>query len=579
MRSKKTYGLLGLLALVIAGLYWFRRQLVGRWMGLRPVRYAVTVRHGLRINTPDGAELATDHYTPEGKRLFPTILVRTPYGRNASAGPVGVLSAFLAERFAERGYNVLVQDVRGRFDSGNDFDPFRYETADGHATLAWIEEQPWFNGVLGMWGASYLGYVQWAVTPGAPLFLKAMMPVFSGSRLPVAGIRDGAFATDTILRWIQTLETMQRLNGLPGWLKSAGQTLLQDRQITRAVAHLPLVEADQVITGHPVPFFRTWLAHPDVDDPYWVPVDRSPQVAQTTAAVHLMGGWYDILLRQTLDDYLALIAASQQPYLTIGPWAHLDQEGLWESVRQGIAWFDASLKGDRRWLRKKAVRIFVMGTDQWRELNHWPPEAAPQRFYLQQGNQLLPVTPPDDSPPDQYAYDPQHPTPAVGGSLMSQHAGRRDNRSLERRPDVLTYTTQALEYDLEIIGPLRVDLYLTSSLEHADFFARLCDVTPTKRSFNVCDGLLRIEPGSGERLSDGTLHIEIELGPTAYCFRHGHSLRLQLSSGAHPRWNRNPGTGEPLSIAARLVAAKQTIFHDKAHPSALVLPIIKQEIP
>ena len=246
-----------------------------------------------------------------------------------------------------------------------------------------------------------------------------------------------------------------------------------------------------------------------------------------------------------------------------------------EGLRLGLAWFEAQLKGQGNGLARKPVRLYVMGADEWREFDAFPPPAQTTRFHLHGGGNLGPAPPARDDTPDHYTYDPADPTPAVGGALLAmQGAGRQDNAPLEARDDVLFYTTPPLAQDLEVIGPVRLELYARSSLAHTDFYGRLCDVDPSGRSANVCDGLFRVVPGNGEPQPDGSLHLEIDLWATAHRFRQGHRLRLLVASGAHPRWSRNPGSGEPLATATTLAVAQQTIYHDAAHPSALVLPVV-----
>ncbi|MBN2548995.1 MAG: CocE/NonD family hydrolase [Anaerolineales bacterium] len=580
MRRRQSLGFLGL-ALLGLGLYRFRRHLLGYWLGLRPHRHAVTVRRGLKIAMPDGVQLAADHYAPSSTRLYPTVLIRTPYGRSQAAGLSGVMPDFIARRFAERGYNVLVQDVRGRFDSQGEFEPFVHEESDGRTTLDWLEKQAWFNGVLGMWGQSYLGYVQWAIAPGAPLYLKALLPAVTGSQLPQADRQDGALGLDMLLRWFIQMDDMDRLKGRTGifqtWRFNAA---LQERRLQRAARRLPLGEADQVATGRSIPYYQDVLRGLDAQTAPTNQAVPSPRVKHLTAAVHLVSGWQDFLLRQLLADYEDMRLSGQHPYLTIGPWNHLDLECLWETLRQGLTWFDACLKGDRSGLRENPVRIYVMGKNQWREMESWPPFSNPVRYYLhaaQDGRpacsgRLLLDAPAESSPPDTYTYDPAHPTPSLGGALMTWQGGVVDNRTLEKRADVITYTSSILEKELEIIGPVQLVLYVRSSLEYTDFFARLCDVTPAGRSLNVCDGLLRLRPGLGVPQPDGSLRLQVELWPTAYCFLPGHCLRLQVSSGAHPRWNRNLGTGEPVLTGVRMLKAEQTLYHDQEHPAELILP-------
>jgi putative CocE/NonD family hydrolase len=224
-------------------------------------------------------------------------------------------------------------------------------------------------------------------------------------------------------------------------------------------------------------------------------------------------------------------------------------------------------------VRSHAVRVQMMGINEWREFEAWPPATQTARYYLHQQH-LSTEEPAANSTPDRYRYDPGDPTPTIGGAVINNQPGQQDNRLIERRDDVLCYTTLPLERALEIIGIVRLELYVRSSLEHADFFARLCDVTPAGESLNVCEGLLRIASGSGEVQADGSLRITVELWPTAYHFAPGHCLRLQVSNGAHPRWDRQLGTGESFVTATRMLCADQTIYHDRAHPSALILPSV-----
>lgn len=569
------------LAVILAGivglsLYQYRRHLIGQALRLRPPRYGVQVQRGIKILMPDGALLAADLYTPRSPRLFPTLLMRTPYGRGATVGPSGMMMSFLAQRFAERGYNLLVQDVRGRFDSGSDFVPFVHEAADGQATIAWIERQDWFNGLLGMWGASYIGYTQWAAAAGASPSLKAMLLAVTGANLPVSFLNQGAFGLDTSLRWMYELDAMQRrtwLHSLLGLGRMA--PVIMERRLRMAANHLPLVDVDRLTTGRQVSFYQEWLQHPSLDDPYWQAADFSAQVGGVTAAVHFISGWYDLFLGDLLADYASLRRSGQQPYLTIGPWFHMHPDLARENLRQGVTWFDAALKGDRRGLRQAPVRIYVMGSDQWREYPDWPPPAHQQVWYLQVGGGLAQQAPAGPAEPSRYTYDPHDPTPALGGPLLSLSAGAVDNRPLEARPDVLTFTTSPLQADLEVIGPVRAQLYVQSDRAHTDFFARLCDVSPNSESRNICDGFLRLFPGRAEARVDGSLRIELDLRATAHCFRAGHCLRLQVSSGAHPRFARNPGNGLPLSQVVEMLPAQQALYHDAEHPSALVLPVMQ----
>jgi putative CocE/NonD family hydrolase len=292
-----------------------------------------------------------------------------------------------------------------------------------------------------------------------------------------------------------------------------------------------------------------------------------------SAPINLVGGWYDIFLPQILADYAGLRQADKRPYLTIGPWAHSSFAAFPYMIRESLAWFQTYLLGEPGRLRKAPVRVFVMGRNRWKGLPDWPPPGyQAQRWFLQTGHALAPQ-PPDAAPPDRYRYDPAHPTPAVGGSSLSANSGPRDNRAVEARQDVLVYTSAELDQDIEVIGPVRAELFVQSSLEHTDFFVRLCDVDSKGKSINISDGLVRLCPGEPTEGDDGVRQVSVELWATAHCFQQGHRVRVQVAGGSHPRYARNPGSGEPLATATTLHAADHTVYHDAGHPSAIMLPV------
>jgi putative CocE/NonD family hydrolase len=558
-----------------------RRRLLARLLKMPPPRCGVSVVRDIPVVMPDGIRLFSDHYAPRIAGESATILIRTPYGRGKEVflGGGYALAELPAQRLAERGYHVIVQGVRGCYDSEGVFSPHAHEAADGQATVEWIARQPWFNGRLGTWGPSYLGYSQWAIAASGHPALQAMLVVAASAENFSVTHPDGAFGLETRLRWSQGVSLQQYIHHRPVCEKLVQRFSGRDaRRLETAFAQLPLSEADIAAAGEPIPFYRNLLAHDQLGDPYWASRDHRDAVVGMAAPVHLMGGWYDYYLRSLLCDYASLRAAGCRPFLTIGPWSHAQPEGLMAGLREAPSWFDAHLRGDQARLRGKPVRIHVMGAGEWREMEDYPPPAFGTRFYPRSQARLSAEPPAAESAPDSYRYDPADPTPAVGGALLAfKGAGPQDNRALEARSDVLCYTTPPLARDLEIVGPVHLELFARSSLAHTDFFGRLCDVAPDGDSTNVCDGLRRVEPGGGQLAPDGHLRLEIDMWATAYRFRQGHRLRLQISSGAHPRWSRNLGTGEGISEGVAMAVAEQTILHDSAHPSALVLPVVTRE--
>lgn len=542
----------------------FVSRFVARLLDLPPAdTHDLVIERDLQVVTPDGVVLLADRYHPRGGSRLPTILVRSPYGRT---GPVGAL---FGPPFASRGFQVLIQSCRGTFGSGGRMDPFAHERADGLATIAWLKEQPWYSGEIATLGPSYLGFVQWAIASEVGPDLKAMVPQVTTSDFRGETYAGESFTLDTALAWVYMMANQEKSP-----LEVLAKRLMTDSTLGRVFKQLPLGEADARAIGATSPFFQQWLAHNAPGDAYWPSRGFRGSVAKVTAPVHLIGGLYDIFLPWQLDDYAALRGAGRAPYLTIGPWVHMSPGLIRASAKESLIWLQAHLLGDRRALREAPVRVFVTGAGEWRDFSDWPPPAAkPERWYLAAGGRLGKASP-VSSAPDRYRYDPADPTPAVAGPSLNGTTGVQDNRALESRRDVLTFTSEPLGRDLEVIGPVTAELHVRSSLEHTDFFARLCDVEPSGKSVNVCDALLRVRPDAPALEADGSLRITVALWPAAHRFRRGHQLRLQVSSGAHPRFARNPGTGEPLASAVRLVPADQAVYHDPEHPSAIVLSVV-----
>ncbi len=549
------------------GLFRARRRLIARALTLPPPLYPVGVEKDLQVPAEAGRLLLANHYFPKASGDFPTILIRSPWGRGLEAPPFSILYWLIAGLFAERGYHVVVQNTRVRSNDEGELFPWG-EREDGSAALEWIGKQPWFNDHLGMWGASYMGYSQWAVAADAPDYLRALVPATCSSNWYSFFYQDGALALERVL----TTLAMIRSAGLP-LRELIGGSKNREAAYQAATHHLPLAVADRVLTGEPVSSWRDTLAHPDAGDPFWQPLTHRDSLPRVRAAVHLVGGWYDVFLRETLADYQALVDSGASPYLTIGPYTHTAPEGGWESLRQGLAWFEAALKGRREPLRASRVRVYVMGANKWMEFPGWPPITVEKCFALQGDGSLITQELAADTHPAHFTYDPSNPTPAIGGSLIGAGAGAVDDAHLESRADVLIYD-MTVAADLSVIGAPRLDLYARSTAPSADFFARLCDVTTDGLSLNVCDGLTRRLPGAEGRLADGSYTVRIELGPTAYRFPAGHRLRLVLAGGAHPRWNRNPGTGDTSEISVELCAVEETVYHDREHPSLLTLPVV-----
>jgi putative CocE/NonD family hydrolase len=528
----------------------------------------VLVERDLAAPMSDGVLLLADHWYPATLRVgrAPTVLLRSPYGRRR-LGLVGRL-------FAERGYQVVIQSCRGTFGSGGDWVPMRNEQADGRATLAWVADQPWFDGQLYTFGPSYLGLTQWAVAGEAPDSVRAMALTVTSSRFRDAVVYPGGvFALETGIAWIHQLEHQER--GLLSVLRSE---LGAAATVRDACAVLPLRDGDTSAIGHPAAFYQDWLTYDTPGDAWWDPVDFGRQLDQVPPST-LVGGWYDPFLPAQVADYEALRAAGREARLTVGPWTHVSPGGMGEAVRDGLEWFDQHVSvsasvGAGSPARRAPVRLFDMGRDRWEEFAEWPPPADLQSWYLGSGGTLSTGTE-HDGAPDRYRYDPADPTPAVGGpALLWKSAGRKNQQPREDRADVVSYSSPVLTEDVTVIGPISVQLHLRSSLDDTDVFVRLCDVSPKGRSTNLSDGIVRLSPDNVSKDDDAIFRVTVAMWPTANTFQAGHRIRLQVSSGAFPLFARNTGSGEALATATKLCVADQEIWHDADHPSTLMLPVV-----
>jgi putative CocE/NonD family hydrolase len=535
-------------------------DLLGRSMKLPGAApEGVRVERDLTVQMDDGVSLLADLYRPRRAGPMPTVLVRTPYGR---AGPYGLLYGLV---YAQRGLQVLVQSTRGTFGSEGEFEPFN-ERADGLATLGWIQRQPWHDGKIGMAGASYLGLVQWAVAGAAGPELGAISPTVTASQFHGASY-DGGLALESVASWHMMVAVQEQP-------LAALRMLVRLLKLRTSYDHLPLGELDAAVLGRESELFRHALEHTGSDSAFWLARDHTATLANVEAPALLIAGWHDLFTPWQLGDYVALRRAGRDVRLLVGPWTHTSPT-LWAvSTRESIRWLRRHLLDDRRMTSPARVRVHVGGTGEWRELRDWPPPRGREwRLWLQPGNALGRRVP-EPSAPDSYRYDPAEPTPAYGGPVLLAHQPVVDNRRLEARHDVLVYTTPRLPSGVDAIGPVQAEIFVRSSLPHFDVFVRVCDVDRFGVSRNVCDALTRVEPHRFPSDSDGITRVSLSLWPTAHRFRRDHRIRLQVSSGAHPRYARNPGTGEPLATATRLVPADQEIFHDPAHPSSVSLTVL-----
>jgi putative CocE/NonD family hydrolase len=522
----------------------------------------------MRIPMPDGVDLLADRYFPIGVADgagddIPTILVRTCYSRKGSW-------PFVSRAFAERGYQTVVVNSRGTFGSGGGpFYAMHHEHDDGLATLDWVRAQPWYHGSMILAGGSYLGYTQWAVAADAPDDVVAMHPHVTSARLAQNFTSTGAIELDTAARWSK-LTAQQELPRA-----SARMALgIGERQLREAMNTLPLNIVDAKVIGEPSQFYQDTVTRRH-DDPLWEPWDRRPDVPKVTIPASFLAGWYDPFLVDELRDYATLRKAGTPTRMTIGPWTHTGFGGSRASLWDTMEW--SAIQTGRPVIASRGeVRVFVMGSNEWLDFNEWPPRRAePIQVFLgsEAGDETLTAVPPIvENSTTKYRYDPSEPTPSVGGRLLLIGAGRKNNRALESRDDVVTFTSHTLTEDVKIVGEISADIWMSSTRPTWDLFVRLCDVDSRGRSWNVTDGLIRVPPAPAGHDPLEPVLIHVELSPTAQTFLAGHRIRVQVSSGAHPRFARNLGTTDLAEEGTEMFASDQTIYHDEAHPSSITLP-------
>jgi putative CocE/NonD family hydrolase len=562
--------------------------------------YQVRVERGVVAKMRDGVLLRADIYRPTADGKFPVLLERTPYNK------AGGLEFGL--RAAARGYVVIFQDVRGRYTSEGEWYPFKHESDDGYDTVEWAASLPYSNGKVGMFGGSYVGATQMLPAIARPPHLAGIFPVVTASNYHDGWTyQGGAFeqwfneswtsglAQDTLSRRVAaSANALQWISKLP----LAGYPVLDAGGLSGASIFRDLA-----------PYFADWLAHPNFDG-YWKQWSIEDNHDKVLVPVYSVAAWYDIFLGGSLRNYSGIkrrggndAARRGQRLLVVigghagggrkigevdfGPQADIDTDEIM------LRWYDYILKGSANGVdQEKPVKIFVMGKNTWREEEDWPLVRAESiRYYLHSGGKAngltgdgsLSITSPQAQPADRLVYDPQDPVPTRGGPLCCDAAhlapGPVDQRPVEARPDVLVFTTPEFKQDFEVTGPVTLELYAGSSAVDTDFVGKLVDVWPDGFAQNLTEGILRARYRNSQEklefLNPGEIYkFTIDLWATSNVFLTGHRLRLEVSSSNFPRFDRNLNSGEDARTGTNMVKATNTIYHDREHPSALILPIV-----
>ena len=557
--------------------------------------YRVTIQQGVSVKMRDGVSLIADVYRPVSDEKFPVLLERTPYNRAGSLRT--------ANELASHGYIVVLQDTRGRFASGGEFYPFRNESADGFDTVEWAAKLDQSNGKVGMFGGSYVGATQMLAAMAVPPHLVSIFPYVTASEY-----YDGwTYQSGALMQWFSSSWT----SGL------TIDTLRRQADAAQApkewVKTLPLQDYPLLKTPPPssvAPYFRDWLSH-ERDDSYWQQWRVSDHYSQMTVMGLHGGGWHDLFLKGSIKNFTGLqqqaatAAARAGQRLVVGPWAHaptspegkigdvvFGKAAVLDMTATALKWFDYSLKGiNNEYSSGAPVRLFIMGDNVWRDEQEFPlARTRYTKYYLHStkgansvaGDGLLSLASPATEKADEFDYDPQNPVPTIGGRLCCGQAippGPADQRPNESRADVLVFSTPQLTEDTEVTGFVSLELYASTSAVDTDFTALLVDVDESGYARFLTDGIVRARYRESTRnateVVPGKVYkYTIDLWATANVFKAGHRIRLYVSSSNFPRFNRNLNTGEDIMMSTRSVRAHQTIYHDREHSSALILPLV-----
>lgn len=562
--------------------------------------YDVVVQRALEVSMRDGVVLKADVYRPKAEGRFPVLLQRTPYDKRGAVD--------FGYKAAAHGYVVIVQDVRGRYTSEGEWYTFKHESDDGYDTIEWAAALPYSNGKVGMWGGSYVGATQMLAAIAHPPHLAGICPVVTSSNYHESWTyQGGAFEQWFNESWTSGL-AQDTLNIRVHKETNARQLIRKLPLDSYPLFNLASISVDSTLTASLAPYFLDWLSHPNYDE-YWKRWSIEEHFSDIKVPALHMAAWYDIFLGGSLRNYLGIKAhggseaARNGQHLLIAIGGHAGDGRKIGDVDFGpaaeefeheditLAWYDYLFKGVQNEFAKKPVKIFVMGTNQWRQEDEWPlARAKATKYFLHSagkanslnGNGSLSTTAPASEPQDQYVYDPANPVPTIGGPLCcdSDHLkpGPFDQRSAEARGDVLVYSTPAFAKDTEVTGPISLELFAKSSAVDTDFTAKLIDVAPDGFAQNLTEGIIRARyRGSREKpelMNPGEVYkFTIDLWSTSNVFRKGHILRLEVSSSNFPRFDRNLNTGEDIKSAQTFVSATNSVYHDAEHPSVLTLPI------
>jgi putative CocE/NonD family hydrolase len=550
----------------------------------------IRVERYLAAPMRDGVKLYGDLYWPVRSGKFPVLIVRTPYGVQRD----GVHEAMI--KFAQNGYAVYVQDVRGRFESEGKWDPFRNEANDGYDTIEWAAKQPWSNGQVGLEGGSYLGHVQWRAATQSPPSLVTMFPAVASTSIYKNWLtQGGVFRLSFNYGW--GVVRMPNRIMLPQYWHTEKYSPAE-LSYEKILRHLPLSDIDMQSGGHEVPHFRDWIKHQSYDK-YWQSISDEEHFDKVKVPVHTSGGWFDIFLNGTINGFTGMRRnggtdkARRESKMTIGAWGHgasrkfgdvdFGPSANRDLYDRQLRWYNHYLKGEDNGIdREPPIEIFYMGINKWHHADDWPLPGTKFTPYYLAGRKALPAVKPSNAAVDKFTYDPSHPVPTLGGNNCCGTptlAGPKDQRPIESRADVLVYTGEALQDPVAIAGPVRMKLFAATDGRDTDWMIKLVDVYPDGFAMNIAEGILRARFRKGvdkmELLQPNEVYeYDIDMAGTANVFQTGHRIRVDITSSNFPQFDRNPNTGEDLGASSRVRTAAQVVHHGAARASHILLPVV-----
>lgn len=559
----------------------------------------------------DGVTLYANIYRPAEVGSYPVLLTRLPYNKNLPDFSHRYIDPI---RMAMNGFIVIIQDVRGRFASEGEFVPFLQEFEDGYDTVEWAAKLPYANGKVGMFGLSYYGFTQLYAALERPPSLKAIFPAMTGN-LSQNGLfaRENVTELAAIQTWVLDSVAYDYLKRDPSvdYAQAMKEIVNDLNHIEEAHKHVPYKEWPPIQKHEGlIPFFEKYFINDFGQQLFNIAQEKIKNSGQIDIPAYHLAGWYDSHLAPTLLNYEDMQNDQRNQKLIVGPWSHgfFDSdigERAFGSYASGhaidgndditslhIKWFSHWLKEESTTMLKDdlPVKIFVMGINEWRSEKEWPlKRTAYTPIYLtsdgtanrQLRSGLLQFDLPEKNATDHYIYDPRNPVPSHGGGTLfykGRNAGPRDQREIAEREDLVVYTSEPLEKALEVTGWIKVKLWVSSDVNCTDFTAKLIDVLPDGRAYNLTDGISRISLSSDLNESsdhgEGIVECEIDLWATSNVFLPGHSIRVEISSSNFPRFDVNPNTGKTTLNSSEMIQANQMIYHGKDYPSHIILPII-----